>query len=327
MKIKKNRFQKVLTNVVLPVVVLIFILYVFFHDITFKDIMENFLRIPGSYLLVFVLLSLLGTFIRAWKYHILLAKKLGFSDIFLITLVRNFSVDLLPGRAAALIFYSWLTKRKGIALEEGASSFVVSIFYDGLALCFMLGGLLFFLKTGVNQWPIYMGMAVIFFISIIMIFFADHIFNFVLKKKILNRFTKLEKVVKNIHEYLKEHKKNCERLKIFLLSLATRIVKYLFVFILFEGVVNLGFGVKNFSLFSFGLAGTELSSLFPIQGPAGFGTWELAFTVIFEALKIPAENIKEAGFVIHITTQVWEYLIGLLALAYLFLRNPLKVDK
>jgi uncharacterized membrane protein YbhN (UPF0104 family) len=326
-KVSQGINKKMLTNLVLPVVVLIIILYFFFRDITFNDIIKNFLRIPSGYLLAFVLLSLLGTFLRAWKYHILLAKKLGFGDIFLITLVRNFSVDLLPGRAAALIFYSWLTKKKGIALEEGASSFVVSVFYDGLALCFMLGALFFFLKTGVNQWPIYIGMAVIFFISIVMIFFADHIFDFVLKKKILNRFAKLEKVAGNILEYLKEHKKNSERLQVFLLSLATRIVKYLFVFILFEGVVHLGFGIRNFSLFSFGLAGTELSSLFPIQGPAGFGTWELAFTVIFKALEIPAANIKEAGFVIHITTQVWEYFIGLLALAYLFLRNPSKVDK
>jgi uncharacterized membrane protein YbhN (UPF0104 family) len=122
--------------------------------------------------------------------------------------------------------------------------------------------------------------------------------------------------------YLKEHKKNSERLRVFLLSLVIRIIKYLFVFILFEGVVHLGFGIKNFSLFSFGLAGTELSSMFPIQGPAGFGTWELAFTVIFKALEIPAENIKEAGFVIHITTQAWEYFIGLLALAYLFFYKP-----
>jgi len=327
MKMKEFPFKKMLINLVIPVAVLIIILYVFFRDITFADIMKNFLRIPGGYLLAFVLLSLLATFLRAWKYHILLAKKLGFGDIFLITLVRNFSVDLLPGRAAALIFYSWLTKKKGIALEEGASSFVVSFFYDGLALCFMLGGLLFFLKTGVNQMPIYIGMAAIFFISVIMIFFADHFFGFVLRTKMLNRFTGLEKVVKNILEYLKEHKKNSERLKVFLLSLVIRVLKYLFVFILFEGVVHLGFGIKNFSLFSFGLAGTELSSMFPIQGPAGFGTWELAFTVIFKALEISAENIKEAGFVIHITTQAWEYFIGLLALAYLFLRNPSKVNQ
>ncbi|MCP5102706.1 MAG: hypothetical protein GY950_04970, partial [bacterium] len=78
---------------------------------------------------------------------------------------------------------------------------------------------------------------------------------------------------------------------------------------------------ENFASFSFGLAGTELSSLLPIQGIGGFGTWELAFSVIFKALAIPAQNLKEAGIVIHITTQVWEYAIGFVALAYLFISS------
>jgi uncharacterized membrane protein YbhN (UPF0104 family) len=319
--------KKSFINFILPVAVFVIIVYIFFRDISINDIVTNFLKIPLSYLLAFILLSLLGTYIRALKYHILLSKKLHFGDIFLITLVRNFSVDLLPGRAAALIFYSWLTKKKGIDLEEGASSFVVSVFYDALALSFMLGGLLFFLKTDMNQWPIYIAMTVIFIISFVMIFFADFIFRFVLEKKLISRLPKLERIIRKIHDYLLEHKKNSERLQVFLLSLATRIVKYLFIFILFEGVVHLGFGLENFSRFSFGLAGTELSSLFPIQGPAGFGTWELAFTIIFEALKIPAENIKEAGFVIHITTQVWEYFIGLLALVYLFLNKTQRQER
>lgn len=310
--------KKIVINIVIPFAVLLIILFTFFSDISLADIKENFFRIPGSYLLVFVFLSVGATFLRALKYHILLSGKLTFKDIFLITLVRNFSVDLLPGRAAALIFYSWLTKKKGIALEEGASSFVVSVFYDALALSFMLGGLLFFLETSMARWPIYTGMAIMFTISIVMIFFSDHIFRFVLRKKILSRFSRLEKIAENIAKYLAEHKKNSERFQVFLLSLAVRFCKYLFVFILFEGVVHLGPSLRNFSMFSFGLAGTELSSLIPIQGPGGFGTWELAFTVIFEALKIPAENIREAGFVIHIITQAWEYFIGLLALMYLF---------
>ena len=322
METKDKHLVKILARLVVPVAVMITILLVFFGNITIKDIVKNFLRIPPGYILAFLLLSMVGTVLRAWKYHILLSGKLGFKDIFLITLVRNFSVDLLPGRFAALVFYSWLAKKKGIALEEGASSFLVSMFYDALALCFMLGGLLFFLGTGVKPWPLAIGMAVIFVISVVMIFLADHILGFVLKKKMLKRLTKPEQMVRNIHDYLKEHKTRGERFRVFLLSLAIRVIKYVFVFILFEGVVHLGFGLRNFSLFSFGLAGTELSSLVPIQGPAGFGTWELAFTVIFKALAIPAENIKEAGFVIHITTQVWEYFIGLLALAYLFFSKP-----
>jgi uncharacterized protein (TIRG00374 family) len=308
-------------NILIPAAVTAAIFFLFFRDISLADIKENFLKIPLSFLLIFILLSLGGTLLRAYKYHILLSRKLTFKDIFLITLVRNFSVDLLPARTAALIFYSWLTKKKGIPLEEGTSSFVVSVFYDALALSFMLGGLIFFIGTGVNRWAIYIGMGLIFSISIVMIFFAESIIRFILKLKVTEHFKKLANTLKKIDGYLAEHKKNSERLLVFGLSLAIRVIKYLFVFILFEGVVRAGFGLNTFASFSFGLAGTELSSLLPIQGLGGFGTWELAFAVIFKALAIPAENLKEAGIVIHIITQVWEYAIGLTALIYLFLTS------
>lgn len=311
--------MKKAANILIPTAITTAIFLLFFRDISLTDIKENFLKIPLSFLLAFILLSLAGTLLRAYKYHILLSGKLKFKDVFLITLVRNFSVDLLPARTAALIFYSWLTKKKGIPLEEGASSFIVSVFYDALALSFMLGGLIFFIETGANRWAIYTAMGLIFSISVVMIFFAEGVIRFILKLKLTAQCVKLEETLKKIEVYLAGHKRNSERLLVFGLSLAIRVIKYLFVFILFEGVVRIGFGFNTFASFSFGLAGTELSSLLPIQGLGGFGTWELAFAFIFKALAIPAENVKEAGIVIHIITQVWEYAIGLAALLYLFL--------
>lgn len=315
--------KKTVFRFVVPIAISIGVIYLFFRDISPGDIYENFLKIPTSYLLLFVVLSMTATILRAVKYHILLSRKISFKDVFLITLVRNFSVDLLPARTASLVLYSWLTNKKGIKIEEGASSFVVSMFYDALALACMLGGLVFFIDTDINKWAMYTGMGIIFAISATAIFFADFFTGLALKISLINRFEKLKKTIQTIDDYLKAHKKNSERLIMFGLSLAIRLLKYVFVFILFEGVVRIGFGIENFSLFCFGLAGTELSSLLPIQGLGGFGTWELAFTYIFQALQIPAGNIKEAGFVIHITTQVFEYSIGLLAFLYLSIKKNL----
>ncbi|MCK5055642.1 MAG: flippase-like domain-containing protein [Candidatus Aminicenantes bacterium] len=313
--------MKIVTKIVFPAAVTAAVVFLFFRDISFNDIKINFFKIPLFYLLAFILLSMAGTFLRALRYHILLSKKLPFADLFLITLVRNFSVDLLPARTASLVFYSYLTNKKGLPVEEGASSFVISVFYDGLALCLLLGIMLFFLKTEINRGAIYAGMGLIFMLSVIFVFFADSILRFLLKIKIFGRFPRIEKFFQNIYEYLAAHKKNSERLIVFALSFFIRLIKYVFVYILFEGIVGIGFGLHYFSLFSFGLAGTELSSLIPLQGLGGFGTWELAFSLIFKALQIPADNLKEAGFVIHITTQVWEYTIGIAALVYLFIKN------
>jgi uncharacterized membrane protein YbhN (UPF0104 family) len=318
--------KKTTLNFVLPVLISAAVIYIFFKDISLTDIKLNFLKIPLTYLTAFVLLSLAGTVLRALKYHVLLSKKLRFWDIFLITLVRNFSVDLLPARTASLVFYSWFTKKKGIALEEGASSFVVSVFYDALALSVMLGGLVFFLETGVDRWAIYTGMGLIFVISIIMIFFAEGIIRFALKLKLIKRFPKLTGFLTHIDEYLSQHKKNSERLYVFFLSLVIRIIKYVFIYILFEGVVKIGFSPATFATFSFMLAVTEMSALIPIQGLGGFGTWELAFLftfkLFFKDITLSDDIIKSAAFVIHITTQVWEYSIGLAAFLYLFLKKP-----
>jgi uncharacterized membrane protein YbhN (UPF0104 family) len=317
--------KKILVRFLLPLVITVLILFFFFRDISFMDIKENFLKIPLSTLLAFILLSMLGTLLRAIKYHILLSGKLAFSDIFLITLVRNFAVDLLPARSAALIFYTYLTKKKGLSLEEGASSFIVSVFYDGLALSFMLGGLVFFLKTGINKTAIYSGILLIFMVSVGMIFFSDKVIGFVLGFRITRRFKKIENPLKNIYTYLLNHKRNSERIIVFILSFFIRIIKYIFIYILFEGVVQIGWGTKIFSVFSFSLAITELSSLLPIQGLGGFGTWELAFAVsfgtMFNAYAISRSTIQSAGFIIHITTQVWEYFIGLLAFLYLNIKT------
>jgi hypothetical protein len=312
---------KIATRFGLPVVITVVILYFFFRDISLSDIQGAFLRIPLTSILLFLLLSVSGTFLRAFKYHILLAKKLSFTDIFLITLVRNFSVDLLPARTASLVFYSYLTKRKGISLEEGASSFVVSVFYDTLALSVMLGGLVFFLKTEFNPTFIYIGMALIFAVSVVMIFCAEWVIALLLKIKILHRFSRLVGVLQKIAAYLGEHRKGRERTVVFVLSLLIRLIKYVSVFVLFVGMVPVPVNMQYFSLFCFGLAGTELSSVLPIQGAGGFGTWELAFTLVFKSLQFPMANIKLTGLLIHIITQAWEYLIGITAFLYMMLQG------
>jgi uncharacterized membrane protein YbhN (UPF0104 family) len=305
--------KKTTLRFLIPLAVTGGILYLFFRDISLSDIALNFRKIPAVLLIGFVMLSLAATLLRAIRYHILLSGKLRFWDMILITLVRNFSVDLLPARTAALLFYSYLTRKKGIALEEGASSFVVAVFYDGLALSFMLGGLLFFVSTSTSLAAVYLGLAVLLGLSVLVVFFSDVFLGWFLRLKPVRRFKKLHDFLLNVLNYLRDHKRYSERLKVFALSLLIRLFKYVFIYLLFEGVVGIGWSMKHFSLFCFGLAGAELSSLLPIQGLGGFGTWELAFAMVFQALALPAANIREAGFVIHITTQAWEYAIGLAA--------------
>lgn len=313
--------KKLFINIILPISITLGILYFFFRDISPSDIKQAVINIPLSFLSAYLLMSICGTLLRTVKYRILVADKISFSSMFLITLVRNFSVDLLPARTASLVFYSYLAKKEGISIEEGASSFVISMFYDSLALSVMLGSLVFFLADGIERSFIYLGMGIIFALSVVVIFLADYILAFFLRIPILGRFPRLQAFFENILAYLRNHKDKKERTIVFLLSLAIRLIKYISVFILFAGIINIPFSLKYFAMFCFGLAGTELSSLLPLQGAGGFGTWELAFALVFKGLKFPLENVKLTGLVIHIITQVWEYLTGLLAFLYMMIRN------
>lgn len=314
-------FAKLLPRAALSIAILAAILVLFFRQVTPAGILASFLRIPPAFLAAFVALSLAGTALRTWQYRILLADRLGFAELFPVTLVRNFSVDLLPARTASLFLYSWLTRRKGIALAQGASSFVVSVFYDFIALALMLGLLLPFLPGGMRRGPLAAALAALFGLSGLVLFVARPLLSLIersgwLRLRPLDR---LAATVRHVGDYLAEHEGAGERLTLLAVSLAGRLCKYATQYILFEGVLHLGISLRNFSLFCVGLAAIEASAHLPVQGPAGFGTWELAFAFVFSALRVPADNLREAGFVLHITTQAWEYAIGLLALGFLTL--------
>ncbi len=310
--------KKNIIRFVLPLFVTIIIVIIFFNDIAIDDILDNLVKIPLSYIFIFILLTIAGTLLRAYRYYILLSKKVSFYDLILITLVRNFSVDLLPARTAALVFYVALLKKRNINIDEGASSFVISVFYDGLALVFMLSGLLFFIDTDQLWIGIYISMGLIFLISIIAVFFSDKVVFFVVNLKIIKKIKKVHGFLSDVYTYLNLHRSKRERIKLFGLSFAIRLIKYIFVFVLFVAIMDIVFDINIFAKFSFALAGTEMSALLPIQGLGGFGTWELAFKLLFESLNVIGKetsktSFAEVGIVIHIVTQVWEYFIGIIA--------------
>lgn len=320
--------RRVFLRILLPLAITILIAFFFFRHITPNDIASALGRLPVTAMLAFIALSLVGTWLRAVKYRILIAGQLGMVDMLLITLVRNFAVDLLPARTASLAFYTALTKRRGLTLEEGGASFVISVFYDVLALSLMLGGLmLFFPPPGPVKGFIITGMGILFLLSLIFILIPGPCLRWIKSQPFLNRHAKLRRTIHTLSTYLDAHAGAAERLQLLALSLAIRLVKYVSVFILFCALVPVERNPAAFSHFSLGLAGTEMSALLPIQGAGGFGTWEMAFELVFRGLGSAQTDLRLTALVIHIATQVWEYAIGLLAFLALWLMGRAKANK
>ncbi len=266
-----------------------------------------------------MILSLAGTYFRALRYKILLGGKLKLNELFLITLVRNFSVDLLPARTASLLFYTYLTNKDGIGIEEGGASFFVALFYDVLSLSVLLSFALLFIKTGGLYFYILIG--AIFLLSLFFIVCMERILILFDKFTFVKKIRWIEKSIYDLKKYFSQHKSVNERINVFFISLIIRILKYLSLFALFISLTKVSADIKSLSIFSFGLSATELSSVLPVQGLAGFGTWELSFKYVFLFLKINIKNPFIVGLVIHSVTQVWEYSIGLLSLLFLLLKK------
>lgn len=304
-----------------PLAITLLILLFFFRDASPADIISAISRLPLLNLGLFAILTLCAVALRAWKYYILLEGKASFGDVLLITLIRNCAVDFLPAQSAALALYSWLARRQGVSGTEAATSFVVSAFYDTLALSIMLGGVVFFLPSPQSRIILAGAVLLLFLFSIIMLLWGRPLIFALLRHRRLRRLHKVEKILPLIARYLRNHQRNGERWGLLSLSLAIRICKYVFVFILFAGLAQTDIGPQHFPTFCFGLAGAELSSLSPVQGLAGFGTWELAFSTAFTSLNLPISDIRETGFAIHIITQTWEYLAGGVSFLYLTWRR------
>lgn len=313
--------REIFKRFLLPLLVTGIILFFFFQGISPAQISRSIGRIPYPHFFLFAALSLTGAWLRTIRYGRLLAGKVKAKEMFLITLVRNCAVDLLPARTAALLFYSYLTKKRGISLEEGGSSFVVSVFYDVAALSLMLSSLLLLQSIDLTGWYIWVALALLFIVSLLLITRLDWLIQKFIETKIFSRFAKMGNFLARVEAYLQEHKSNSERLFLLLVSLGIRLCKYLSVFILFSGIVDMGWQWNHFAIFCVGLAGAEMSAMLPVQGIAGFGTWELAFASFFSLLNIPSGDPVVTALAIHITTQAWEYSLGIISFIYLNLTD------
>jgi glycosyltransferase 2 family protein len=298
------------------------ILVLFFRNTSLADVRRAFASVAPQSVLLFVLFSLTGTLFRVARYWILLEKRIGLPRLFLITLVQNFSVDLLPARSAALAFYSYFTKKEGVILEDGISSFVLAIFYDALALFFLLAPAALFYSGGRDGFhPLFWGLGLILPISILFIFFSSALLRRLQETVRKTRWKKADSVLTSIGRYLSVHASHTERALLFGLSFMIKLVKYVSVYVLFVGLTGPAVSFHSFYLFCFGIAGAELSSLLPVQGLAGFGTWEAAFAFVATRLHLPTTDPFLIGLVIHLITQAWEYAIGVSAFLIIFLRR------
>jgi hypothetical protein len=328
----KNKFFYLILSFIISVI----LIYILLSQIETEDLVQTFRGIYYPTLFVFVVIALAGTMLRAWRYKYLLQPQpIGWGNIFLVTLIRNLFVDLLPARIGSLSYIYILNKRLNFSFELAASSFVVAIVFDFLTLSPFLVLAIFAVGLGsttVSNVTLLI-MSLIFFLLIFIILwkivpffnFLSIIYRLALRALRLERKKwaqiSIEKISLTV-DSLSQIKEKKIYWPVFFLSLSIRLAKYASLyFLLFSFLRSHGFLLKELSFWKtiLGTTGAELSSALPIKGIAGFGTWESAWAITFKLMGFEQRLAILSGIGVHLLTNLFEYSLGIISILILAL--------
>lgn len=326
----KNKFLYLLLSFIVSAV----LIYILASQIETEDLVQTFKGIYCPSLFVFMVIALTGAVLRAWRYKWLLKPQtIGWGNIFLVTLIRNLFVDLLPARIGSLSYIYFLNKRLNYSFEAAASSFVVAIVFDFLTLSPFLVTAIFIVG---------LGSTVVSSVTLLIIALIFFIFTFVVLWKIIPLFSILLKAYKSVLKAFKFEEKKWAQISVekiivtidslsqikekkiygpvFFLSLSIRLAKYTSLyFLLFSLLRSHGFLLRKLSFWKtiLGITGAELSSALPIKGIAGFGTWESAWAIAFQLMDFEQRLAILSGIGVHLLTNLFEYSLGIMSILIL----------
>ncbi|MBN2245362.1 MAG: flippase-like domain-containing protein [Candidatus Aminicenantes bacterium] len=318
------------------ILVTLLLLWILYSQIEFSDLIYTFTRIFFPALLIFMGIHLLGSFLRAWRYKILLIpQKISWGDILITTFIRNLFVDLLPARIGSLSYIYVLNKRLKFTFESAASSFTFAFILDFLTLGPFIILALLMAAPGINLQagtPLAI-LSIVFLVVILMLYIkVVIIFRFFLKTfqyflRVFHLSDKkwahivIEKIKLTIVSILETQKRGVF-VKVLILSFLIRLSKYCALFfLLFALLRSHGFAIQeiNFFIMILGITGAELTSVLPVKGIGGFGTWESAWALTLTQLGFESRiAILSSG--VHLITNVFEYFLGIISI--LILASP-----
>ncbi len=252
----------------------------FFSEINFLNILTAFILYTGSYIT------------RAFRWKIVLSIK-EFVKLFKITAFNTVFNIFLPFRTGELSFF-YMLKKENIPISETAVSFFSVRIFDAISLFSVFGVSLFLFWDR----P---------FLSLLVFFLAPFSF---FAFQFLLRYIK--------HEKIQEFGKTTLNLKnisvLYLLSVLTFVLKFTAFYLVLPGGIGLSF-VKAFLASSAG----DITTILPIHGIAGIGTYEGGYAGILVLLGVDKQTALLGSVFVHI------FMLGGAALiagfSYIFLRR------
>ncbi|MGC9189025.1 MAG: lysylphosphatidylglycerol synthase transmembrane domain-containing protein [Sulfurihydrogenibium sp.] len=283
-----------LLKLFISALVTVLFFYFFQRIVGFDKVLKFFSLLTLNQILAAFVLYLISYVARTVRWQYTLSIK-DFYKLFKLTVYNTFFNIILPFRTGEVSFF-YMLKKENIHIVESTMSFIITRFFDGISL---LGLFLWAYLT-------YKG----FYILGILAFIVSPFSFFVLL--IVFRFIK--------HEKVKEYYKGMVNFRNIVMVYALSILTWLFKFSAFyiilpkETKITLLESVMASSL-------ADLTTVLPIHGLAGIGTYETGYISILIFLNVPKEVAFLSAFLVHMFIIVSSSFIA----AILYLVNFKKI--
>ena len=258
-------------------------------------------------------------FLRAFRFHILLNKKVKIRDLFNIVCVHNMLNNILPARTGELSYIYLLKKLHNKKTGEGIATLFVARVFDFITISLLFIGSAFVIQDLPEiimklVWGITLFLGTITIFLIALLYSGKSFFKSV--KRFCERF-KWDKryfvdyLLRKGEETAECFEKIKKRGKVIVIALILNsfgiwLSLYSLNYILVSAMnINLSYCsivfASTFALFT---------TFLPIQGIGGFGTLESGWTVGFIAVGLTKEVAISSGFGYHIILLVYFLILG-----------------
>lgn len=303
---------------VISITLSLLIVYFLVIQINFQDVLGVLTKVKPGFLIAAFISYFILNWGRAYRFWILLEKKIGFWELSRISLAHNLINSILPARTGELSYIYYTRKSGKISVARGLASLFSSRILDTLAVVVLILFSLIFIFSEISnaREVLYLtiaGLAVVLALIVFFIFGGSKI------SKILNRFFlffKLDRfpVGQKILSKLDEALSLITQLKtasLFWPIFAVTMLIWILIF-LRVWLIALGFGLGiDFwqSVFIGGLP--TLVSIVPFYTFGNFGIFEGSSTLALALVGFDKELAISFSFILHLVGILIAALPGL----------------
>jgi len=309
----------------------IFLLYYLLKQVSLADIIKAFLGIYKPSLIIGLILMFSIDYFKAYRTKILIGSdRIGIGDMFVVSLIRNAFNMVLPARTGELSYIYVLKRKFRFPVEIGVSTLMVALIFEVVVVFLLV--IISIIIVGINRYAISstsviliaVGLFIIALLILVFLYkiirFFTGIFNWIISKTRIGKNKAVQYIYKKLvdtNENIKIIQKRKIYWKVFLASIATRVLKFTSYYFLIHAILKpMGYEFGDLSYWVIFLAtvAAEISAVLPTHALAGFGTYEGAFALAFVALGFSSEISIIVGFNYHIINLIFTVTLGIIAM-------------